>query len=84
MSYHSGIGEGMRRLGGVPRDPEFVCDGCGRVSMVVARGAGGSAPAWFLDGKSPPGWRSLRMHDGSRRWDLCSGCWRAPSQEKAP
>lgn len=71
MSYRCGIGAGM---GLKPGGPVIICDGCG-LEFPLDRGPR-IPPAWFLDGKPPRGWRGLRMADGSRRWDLCPGCWK--------
>ena len=83
MSYHAGIGPGMASIGLAAREPAVRCDGCGAEHIVKPRGAGSVPPAWLLDGKPPPGWRGLRSHDGSKRWDLCPTCWKAP-KEGAP
>ena len=78
MTYKFGKCYGMRRLGFTPCDPHFVCDGCGAVRPVVRPGASNMMPGqWFLDGKPPPDWRSLRMVSGEKRWDLCPRCWKA-------
>lgn len=81
MTYHCGIGGGMALVGFQPREPGIECDGCGVEHVVKPRGAGSAPPSWFLDGKPPPGWRTLRVHDGSKRWDLCPACWRGPPTE---
>lgn len=57
------------------------CDGC-RTQIHV--GGHSVPPKWFMDGKPPPGWKTLRIHDGSKRWDLCPACWKTPSMEEAP
>lgn len=80
MSYYCGIGPGMASA---PRHPAIVCDGCGLERPVAPGRPHVVPPAWFLDGKPPPGWRGLRVHDGSKRWDLCPDCWRGPSVRKA-
>lgn len=82
MSYHAGIGQGLARIGLEPMEPHFECDGCGAQHAVKPRGRAGP-PSWFLNGKPPPGWRTLRKHDGSKRWDLCPACWKGPA-EAAP
>ena len=71
MSYRCGIGAGMRKLGLEPGGPVIICDGCGLEYPVPPW-----PPKWFLDHKPPRGWRGLRKHDGTRRWDLCPGCWK--------
>lgn len=68
MSYLCGI-----NFGAFPREPQVVCDGCQATHVIH-----GLAPSWFLNGKPPPGWRGLRKHDGSKRWDLCPACWKGP------
>ncbi len=80
MSYRAGIGESMRAVGLAPRDPHIVCDGCGAIHGVASRSA--YAANWFLARRPPPGWRGLRKHDGSARWDLCPACWKEPGEER--
>jgi hypothetical protein len=65
MSYRAGMSFGPTQT-----EPRIICDGCGAERVIR-----GLPPAWFLDRKAPPGWRALRMADGSRRWDLCKACW---------
>lgn len=72
MSYLAGIGPGFDVP---PRDPQVLCDGCGATRNVLGNGG---PPSWFLARKPPPGWRGLRKHDGSKRWDLCPACWKDP------
>lgn len=78
MSYHCGVGHGMQALGYSPREPHIQCDGCLKVYVIKARGAGGAAPAWFIDGKAPPGWR--KVNEGTTvepvRRDYCKDCKR--------
>jgi len=52
-----------------PGEPCIVCDACGMVRRVAK--ANGMAPAWFLDGKAPPGWLLER---DEQRTDLCPTC----------
>ena len=82
MSYRCGIGPGIQRLGiDVCRPARFTCDGCGMQRPVVnPTSSNMMPPKWFFAGKSPPGWRGVRMHDGSKRWDLCPRCWKAPEK----
>jgi hypothetical protein len=72
MSYHCGIGEGMRRIGIGPCEPHIRCDGCGATRSVTGRGACGAA-AWFLAGRAAPGWAKRTGEDG-KRIDLCPRC----------
>jgi len=53
--------------------PKITCDGCGRELTVAAL-----PPVWFLEGKAPPKWKTLRKGDGSKRWDLCATCLQIP------
>jgi hypothetical protein len=76
MTYQCGFGS---KVGLTPREPRFVCDGCGATRLVDNKAS--VAPTWFLDGRPPPGWRSLRVHAGSTRWDLCKRCWSAPDRK---
>jgi hypothetical protein len=66
VTYHCGV-----HIGKHYRPPAITCDGCGAKYEVKM-----PPPSWFLDGKPPKGWRNLRMADGSKRWDLCTQCWR--------
>lgn len=70
MSYRVGVGVGMRRLG---FEPAIICDGCGLVRNILS-GRRMVPPAWFFDGKAPPGW--ARKYDEGRRRDLCPECRR--------
>lgn len=72
MSYRAGIGCGHTK------DPHVYCDGCGTTVWLPTSGA---LPRWFLNGSAPPHWRTLRMHDGSMRWDLCQKCWQGDGSE---
>ena len=68
----------MQELGLEPREPHFVCDGCGATGSIYT--TRGDVAQWFLRRRSPPpGWSGLRMADGSRRWDLCPACWKEPA-----
>jgi hypothetical protein len=73
MSYRAGIGGGMARLGFEPRDPHIVRDGCGMVRRLDGR-TSWAPPAWFLNGKPPPGWGGTRSADGTARTDYCPRC----------
>lgn len=60
-----------------PGDPRIICDGpgCGLVRAINRTTA--LPPAWFLDGKAPPGWKlkRTRIEDGTvERVDLCPKC----------
>lgn len=74
MTYHAGIGEGLRAFGLMPCDPHLTCDGCGVVRSVTM--ANGMPFAWFLDGKRAPGWTMARVDDLRRDW--CPRCKAAP------
>lgn len=76
MTYRCGIA-----WPGAPADPprheppRIVCDGCGDTVVVGGRRPGGPPPAWFMDGKAPPGWRLRRLGPGGeRRDDRCPRC----------
>ena len=85
MSYRCAIGQGMEAIGVEPGEARFTCDGCGMRRPVVSPTSNNlMPPKWFFAGKPPPGWRGVRMHDGSKRWDLCPRCWKAPTQPKEP
>lgn len=71
MTYHCGIGGGMRAIGLEPCDPHIKCDGCGLVRSIPTRGIW--AAKWFLDGKAPPGWSGGRRTDHTRE-DWCQRC----------
>ena len=81
MTYHVGVGPGMRKLGLEEGPPHFTCDECGAKRDVKPRGAAG-APQWFLDGKAPPGWvlsyggrlNEDGSHDLTERRDICPRC----------
>ena len=71
MTYHAGIGDGMRAFGLMPCDPHLRCDGCGVERPVI----GPRGPfAWFLDNKCAPGWSMDRVDGGRRDW--CQRCTR--------
>lgn len=75
MSYHAGVGGGMRRFGLEPCEPHIVCDDCGRTRTVYANKQSYQPGAWFLDGKKAPGgWTGGRTKDGLRREDYCPEC----------
>lgn len=79
VSYHCGIGPGMQAIGVAPREPHLVCDGCGATKLIVNPNSRIKLPpSWFLAGRAAPGWRMLRVHDGSKRWELCPKCWMIP------
>jgi hypothetical protein len=69
MSYRCGIGPRLANLVNLDGDPRpcIICDGCGAKIAVEF------PPKWFLAGKSPPGWRTIRRDDGSRE-DYCRTC----------
>ena len=70
MSYHAGIGEGLRVFGWGPCAPHVRCDATGCTETFEAKpGRGGGPPAWLRDRKAPPGWR-MTLTDGRRR-DYC-------------
>lgn len=74
MSYHCGIGDGMRGIGMAPREPYITCDRCGKVQLIAKPRH--PPPSWFLDGKAPPGWRvvyPIETGDAARR-DYCKEC----------
>jgi len=78
MTYRAGIGARLAtKFGHGPSEPSVICDGCGAVRLVASKTS--FAPTWFLNRKPPPGWRGLRMHDGTKRWDLCPDCWKEPA-----
>lgn len=69
MSYRAGVGPGLQKLGFEPGPPRITCDSCGlRWNLKEDR----RPPAWFLNGKAPPGWRLSR--NGDKRTDLCPRC----------
>ena len=73
MTYYPGT-TGLGPLG-IPDDgPRIVCDvdGCGRVYRLRE---GRMPPAWFLDGKPPPGWQRAKIN--IPRLDRCAQCKRA-------
>ncbi len=77
MSYHCGIGPGMRALGMEPCDPHIKCDTCGLVRSVETSRDMGRPAAWFLNRKKAPGW-GLRLehldHGMIKRIDTCANC----------
>jgi len=74
MSYRAGIGGGLvYTLGGMPRDPHIVCDGCGVTRSVYPTKQKYVPAKWFLDRKPAPGWEFVRVADG-RDWDYCPEC----------
>jgi hypothetical protein len=75
VSYRCGIG-GRLSGAGFSSEPVIICDGCGDTHAIASKVS--FTPEWFLRGKPPRGWRGLRMADGSKRWDLCPGCWKLP------
>lgn len=71
----------MAHLGIEPGEAHVNCDGCGMIKPVVSPTSNNlMPPKWFVAGKAPPGWRGVRMHDGSKRWDLCPRCWKKPDK----
>jgi hypothetical protein len=71
MSYRCGIYEPLASIMGVePGPPRITCDGCGVVLKIGERRL---PPAWFLDGKAPPRWRTEKHDDGTRS-DWCPAC----------
>ena len=75
MSYHMGI-QGFSRPDwrypvAIPDSkPHILCDSCG-VQVNLPTGPG-RPPAWFLDGRAPPGWKMDR--NGEERLDKCPKC----------
>lgn len=80
MTYHCGIGGGMRALGFEPREPHITCDGCGLVRYVHSARSYGPQ-AWFLKGRPAPGWSGGRRPDHTRE-DWCPRCTAARQEEK--
>lgn len=81
MGYRCGIGPGMQALGIGTREPHIVCDGCGATRILMnPRSRNMMPPKWFLANRAAPGWRMLRMYDGTKHWELCPKCWKAPDQ----
>lgn len=66
MSYRAGTG-GLSLVGIPDTSPTITCDMCGKAHEVKW-----PPPAWFLDGKAPPGWRIKR--DSDTRTDWCKAC----------
>lgn len=74
MSYRAGIGGTLAyALGGMPRDPHIVCDGCGVTRSVYANRQSYGPAKWLLDRKPAPGWELVRVAD-TRGWDYCPAC----------
>jgi len=74
MSYRAGIGDSLvYTLGGMPRDPHIVCDGCGVTRSVYPKKQSYVPAKWFLNRKPAPGWEFVRVADG-RDWDYCPAC----------
>lgn len=74
MSYRVGIGGTLAHaLGGMPRDPHIVCDGCGVTRSVYANNRSYGPAKWLLDRKPAPGWELVRQED-TRGWDYCPEC----------
>lgn len=82
MSYRAGIGEGLRALGLEPGPPRVMCDGAGCSALVVIEGRGGMPPRWFINGKGPPRWKTVRDAYEGRRLDFCPACRLAPGKER--
>ena len=63
---------GLSGFGPSDREPQIVCDGCGRVYFCRFRSA---PPKWFFDKKPPPKWSKTITgeSDGTRR-DYCPDC----------
>jgi hypothetical protein len=75
MSYRAGMDVRTARfLRQEPGEPRIVCDGCGLVRNITTGSK--APPAWFLDGKAPPGWRRSRPDGllGGLRQDWCPTC----------
>ena len=53
MTYHAGIGMGMRALGFEPCDPYVTCDGCGVTNWGI--NYDGMTAAWLRNGTAPKG-----------------------------
>jgi len=77
MTYRAGT-NGLGAIGIPDGDPRIVCDGCGDTYAIARRGAAGAPPAWFLDGKAPPKWRTARLGADANtvRRDYCPACKR--------
>ena len=68
MSYRCGIGYGAEAIGLTAGPPMIICNGC-RARYVIKA----PPPKWFLDGKAPRGWMTIRL-DNNARQDLCPTC----------
>ena len=68
MTYRCGIGAGIPGM--EPGPPRLTCNGCGKVFEFTFRGA---PPEWFIKGKAPKGWSTIR-NDDCTRTDYCSSC----------
>ena len=73
MSYRAGIGGALAyALGGMPRDPHIVCDGCGLRRTVYSKR--GDVARWFLARKPAPGWELVKQADTRDCLDYCPEC----------
>ena len=70
MTYRAGT-YGMGRIGIPDGEPRIECDGCGLVYYIRQ-----PPPAWFLDGKGPRGWQTVRHEtpNAVQRRDWCPRC----------
>lgn len=67
MTYYCGTA-GLTRLGIANDGPRIVCDECG---IVYRLRTDRPPPAWFMDGKAPPGWKRMEK---PKRHDRCANC----------
>jgi hypothetical protein len=69
MSYRCGIGGRLAKHmePGIDPRPHIICDGCGAKVVIEF------PPKWFLNGRPPPGWKTVRHEDGTRT-DYCKKC----------
>lgn len=70
VSYRAGIAPNMRALGMTPRNPDLICDGCGKVRAVTS--VYGLPYSWLLDRKRAPGWTMVATDEN--RLDYCPRC----------
>jgi hypothetical protein len=68
VTYRCGIGPGIPGL--EPGEPQVRCDAPGCTAVVIARTRTGAPPAWLLDRRAPPRWRTI-AHTDHTRTDFC-------------